>query len=135
MRQLCEVSLQRQGAHNELFLRTCKKEPGMNHASLTQGSGTNMTFWQSRAQVVNFLCWAAEPAHDERKLIGLKAEVGCGGPLHRMRRHAGVTGFFHYVLHAGPCGGHVRLLCRDIHCWILVPQYVDRADALRDVKQ
>ena len=91
--------------------------------------------WQSRAQVVNFLCWAAEPAHDERKLIGLKAEVGCGGPLHRMRRHAGVTGLFHDVLHAGPCGGHVRLLCRDIHCRILVPQYVDRADALRDVKQ
>ena len=23
-------------------------------------------------EVVNFLCWAAEPAHDERKLIGLK---------------------------------------------------------------
>ena len=31
--------------------------------------------WQhieSMFEVVNFLCWAAEPAHDERKLIGLK---------------------------------------------------------------
>ena len=32
-------------------------------------------------------------------------------------------------------GGHVGLLCRDVHCWILVPQYVDRADALREMKQ
>ena len=27
-------------------------------------------------EVANFLCWAAEPAHDERKLIGLKVRFG-----------------------------------------------------------
>lgn len=34
--------------------------------------GTPCTKSQMAKDVVNFLCWAAEPAHDERKLIGLK---------------------------------------------------------------
>jgi len=39
--------------------------------------GTPCTKSQMAKDVVNFLCWAAEPAHDERKLIGLKAMSAC----------------------------------------------------------
>lgn len=39
--------------------------------------GTPCTKSQMAKDVVNFLCWAAEPAHDERKLVGLKAMSAC----------------------------------------------------------
>jgi len=35
--------------------------------------GTSATRSQMAKDVVNFLCWASEPTHDERKLMGLKA--------------------------------------------------------------
>lgn len=39
--------------------------------------GTPATRSQMAKDVVNFLCWASEPAHDERKLMGLKAMSAC----------------------------------------------------------
>jgi len=39
--------------------------------------GTPCTKSQMAKDVVNFLCWASEPAHDERKLMGLKAMSAC----------------------------------------------------------
>eukprot|EP00933_Yihiella_yeosuensis_P024294 TRINITY_DN1882_c0_g3_i1.p1 TRINITY_DN1882_c0_g3~~TRINITY_DN1882_c0_g3_i1.p1 ORF type:complete len:279 (-),score=79.17 TRINITY_DN1882_c0_g3_i1:106-942(-) len=39
--------------------------------------GTPSTKSQMAKDVVNFLTWAAEPAHDERKLVGLKAMSAC----------------------------------------------------------
>merc|ERR1712232_386860 len=39
--------------------------------------GTPCTKSQMAKDVVNFLCWASEPAHDERKLMGLKALSAC----------------------------------------------------------
>lgn len=39
--------------------------------------GTPCTKSQMAKDVVNFLCWASEPAHDERKLLGLKALSAC----------------------------------------------------------
>mmetsp|Transcript_69912 Transcript_69912/g.167819 ORF Transcript_69912/g.167819 Transcript_69912/m.167819 type:complete len:278 (-) Transcript_69912:166-999(-) len=39
--------------------------------------GTPCTKSQMAKDVVNFLCWASEPAHDERKLLGLKAASAC----------------------------------------------------------
>jgi len=39
--------------------------------------GTPCTKSQMAKDVVNFLCWAAEPAHDERKLMGLKCMSAC----------------------------------------------------------
>jgi len=39
--------------------------------------GTPATRSQMAKDVVEFLCWASEPTHDERKLIGLKAMFGC----------------------------------------------------------
>jgi len=39
--------------------------------------GTPCTKSQMAKDVVNFLCWAADPAHDERKLNGLKALSAC----------------------------------------------------------
>lgn len=38
--------------------------------------GTPSTRSQNAKDVVNFLCWAAEPIHDERKILGLKAMFG-----------------------------------------------------------
>lgn len=39
--------------------------------------GTPCTKSQMAKDVVNFLCWASEPVHDERKLMGLKALSAC----------------------------------------------------------
>lgn len=39
--------------------------------------GTPATRSQMAKDVVNFLTWAAEPAHDERKLTGLKCMTAC----------------------------------------------------------
>eukprot|EP00928_Gymnodinium_smaydae_P044534 TRINITY_DN296_c0_g4_i1.p1 TRINITY_DN296_c0_g4~~TRINITY_DN296_c0_g4_i1.p1 ORF type:complete len:307 (-),score=68.27 TRINITY_DN296_c0_g4_i1:85-936(-) len=39
--------------------------------------GTPATRSQMAHDVVNFLCWASEPTHDERKLMGLKAMSAC----------------------------------------------------------
>lgn len=39
--------------------------------------GTPCTKSQMAKDVTNFLCWASEPAHDERKLMGLKAMTAC----------------------------------------------------------
>ena len=77
-------------AHRHMTSRSC----GTNGASVRLVSFSDMSHWLAFhfrfepmidhiliiyhffaklcCQVVNFLCWAAEPAHDERKLIGLK---------------------------------------------------------------
>jgi ubiquinol-cytochrome c reductase cytochrome c1 subunit len=39
--------------------------------------GTPATRTQMAHDCVNFLCWASEPTHDERKLMGLKALSAC----------------------------------------------------------
>merc|ERR1740130_1024624 len=39
--------------------------------------GTPCTRSQMAADVTNFFCWASEPTHDERKLMGLKAMSAC----------------------------------------------------------
>jgi len=39
--------------------------------------GTPATKSQMCKDVVNFLCWASEPGHDDRKLMGLKAMSAC----------------------------------------------------------
>lgn len=39
--------------------------------------GTPATKSQMAKDVVNFLCWASEPTHDERKLLGLKVGFAC----------------------------------------------------------
>jgi len=53
--------------------------PNPLHADglLDYEDGTPSTKSQMAKDVVNFLCWAAEPAHDERKLVGLKAMSAC----------------------------------------------------------
>jgi ubiquinol-cytochrome c reductase cytochrome c1 subunit len=38
---------------------------------------TPSTRSQMAVDVVNFMCWASEPTHDERKLLGLKAMSAC----------------------------------------------------------
>ena len=40
--------------------------------SVDYEDGTPCTKSQMAKDVTNFLCWASEPAHDERKLMGLK---------------------------------------------------------------
>merc|ERR1712007_98210 len=39
--------------------------------------GTPCTKSQMAADISNFICWASEPTHDERKLMGLKAFSAC----------------------------------------------------------
>eukprot|EP00913_Durusdinium_trenchii_P025026 g23491.t1 len=53
------------------------QNPTTTRAEVDETDGTPCTKSQMAKDVVNFLCWAAEPAHDERKLIGLKAASAC----------------------------------------------------------
>merc|ERR1712060_205285 len=39
--------------------------------------GTPATKSQMAKDVVNFMCWASEPCHDERRLMGPKAMSAC----------------------------------------------------------
>jgi len=39
--------------------------------------GTPCTRSQMAVDITNFICWATEPTHDERKLLGLKAMSAC----------------------------------------------------------
>jgi len=51
--------------------------PPLQDGACDYEDGTPCTKSQMAKDVVNFLCWAAEPTHDERKLLGLKAMSAC----------------------------------------------------------
>lgn len=89
--------------------------------------GTPCTKSQMAKDVVNFLCWAAEPAHDERKLIGLKV----GDETFQFQNKfklISIEIFGDRVSRSFLDTGHVCLLRGDLHRGLLVPQHVDRAE-------
>lgn len=51
--------------------------PPLSDGQVEYEDGTPSTKSQMAADITNFLCWASEPTHDERKLMGLKVSSAC----------------------------------------------------------
>ena len=62
-------------------------EKQLNDGQLEYEDGTEATASQLAKDVTTFLAWAAEPEHDERKLMGIKWMLA-------MLAMVGITGFY-----------------------------------------